>query len=253
MTFLNVVPKFFNNDKKLIFRDSFMIFMLLFTLLISLAVRYILPWMDGILIEKGFMPSENISFALHDTYPMWVSFISLYNGGLLAGMVAGFLMLDEKDEGTLTALIVTPVPLQHYTFYRFGLASLFSFVMMIAMVYIVGIEVLPLWQLLLLCASASLVSILVSLFLSLAAQNKIQGFAMGKFTSVAGWIIMGGWFVPENWQWVLGVFPPFLVHKAYWLALEGDDLWWLALALGTMAQLLAIYLMSKKFNESVYK
>ena len=59
--------------------------------------------------------------------------------------------------------------------------------------------------------------------------------------------------MPENWQWILGVFLPFLVHKAYWLALEGDDLWWVALALGTAAQLLAIYLMSKKFNESVYK
>ncbi|MBL1242702.1 MAG: hypothetical protein COB13_012695 [OCS116 cluster bacterium] len=253
MTFLKVVPKFFDNDKKLIFRDSFMVLMLLFTILIAVAVRYILPWLDGILIEKGYMPSENIAYALHDTYPMWASFISLYNGGLLAGMVAGFLMLDEKDEGTLTALIVTPVPLQHYTFYRFGLAALFSFLMMMIMVYIVGIELLPFWQLTLLCASASLVSIIVSLFLSLAAQNKIQGFAMGKFTSIAGWVIMGGWFLPENWQWLLGIFPPFLVHKAYWLALDGNPLWWLALALGTLLQVAAIYWMSKKFNESVYK
>lgn len=252
MSFTTAVPKFFHNDKKLIFCDSFMISMLCFTILIALAVRYLLPWLDAILMEKGYMPSDTVPYALHDTYPMWASFISLFNGGLLAGMVAGFLMLDEKDEGTLVALIVTPIPMHHYTLYRFGLAALFSFVTMIAMVYIVGIELLPFWQLVLLCASASLVSILVSLFLTLTAQNKIQGFAMGKFTSIAGWVIMGGWFLPENWQWLLGIFPPFLVHKAYWLALEGDNMWWLALALGTILQIAAIYFMSKKFNQSVY-
>lgn len=253
MDIFTTIPKFFHNDKKLIFRDSFMIFMLLFTFVMAIAVRYLLPWIDSVLIEKSYMPSETISFALHDTYPMWASFISLYNGGLLAGMVSGFLILDEKDEGTITALIVTPVPLHYYTNYRFGLAAIFSFFTMILMVYIVGVEILPFWQLSLLCASASLVSVMVSLFLSLAAQNKIQGFAMGKFTSIAGWVIMGGWFLPENWQWILAVFPPFLIHKAYWLALDGNGLWWLALALGTLLQLLAIYWMSRKFNQSVYK
>lgn len=252
MSFFTNIPIFLRNDKKLIFRDRFLVLMSLITILIAVAVRYALPWADATLISKGLMPSDSIPFAFHDTYPMFISFTALYNGGIISGMVAGFLLLDEKDERTLTALIVTPVPLHHYTLYRFGLAAIFSAVMMFIMLQIIGIALLPVWQLIIFCLSASLVSTIVALFLVLSAQNKVQGFAMGKFTSVAGFIIMGGWFVPETWQWVFGLFPPFLVHKAYWLALEGNNLWWLALALGTLAQLLAIYLMAKKFNNSVY-
>lgn len=253
MSFLSTIPKFARNDQKLILRDNFLILMAFITILIAVLVRYLLPWADATLIEKGYMPSASIPFALNEIYPMVVTFSALYNGGIISGMMAGFLLLDEKDEGTLTALIVTPVPLHHYTLYRFGLAAIFSAVMMFIMLQIIGIALLPAWQLILFCLSGSLVSTIVALFLVLSAQNKVQGFAMGKFTSVAGFIIMVGWFVPETWQWILAIFPPFLVHKAYWLALEGNNMWWLTLALGTLIQILAIYLMSKKFSQSVYK
>ncbi|MCJ8325049.1 MAG: hypothetical protein HRU29_09160 [Rhizobiales bacterium] len=252
MSFFTALPNFARNDRKLIFRDKFLVFMTIISIIIAIIMRYLLPWADAALIEKGLMPSASIPYALHDLYPMLVSFTALYNGGIISGMVAGFLLLDEKDEGTLQALIVTPVPLHYYTIYRFGLASIFSAVVMFIMVYIINILLLPAWQLVLLCISASQVSTIVALFLVLTAQNKVQGFAMGKFTSIAGFTIMIGWFVPDTWQWLLGIFPPFLVHKAYWLALEGNNLWWLALAIGTLAQIIAIYFMAKKFNKLVY-
>lgn len=253
MSFFQSVAKFARNDQKLIFRDSFLILMTFISILIAVVARYLFPWADATLMAKGLMPSASIPFAFSDTFPMFVAFTALYNGGIISGMVAGFLLLDEKDEGTLQALIVTPVPLHYYTVYRFGLAAIFSAVIMFVMMQIIGLMLLPVWQLILFCISASLVSTIVALFLVLSAQNKVQGFAMGKFTSIAGFIIMGGWFVPDAWQWMLGIFPPFLVHKAYWLALEGDGLWWVALALGTLVQLVAIYLMAKRFNSSVYK
>ena len=253
MSFFSIIPNFARNDRKLIFRDNFLVLMIFISILIAVVARYLLPWADATLMEKGLMPSASIPFAFADTFPMFVAFTALYNGGIISGMMAGFLLLDEKDEGTLTALIVTPVPLHHYTIYRFGLAAIFSAVIMFIMMQIIGLELLPVWQLALFCLSASLVSTLVALFLVLTAQNKVQGFAMGKFTSIAGFIIMGGWFLPENWQWLLGIFPPFLVHKAYWLALEGNNLWWVALALASLIQVAAIYWMAKKFNQLVYK
>lgn len=252
MSFFSSIPNFARNDKKLIFRDNFLILMTLMSIAIAIIARYLLPWADATLLAKGFMPSDSISLAFHDVYPMLVPFTALYNGGIISGMVAGFLLLDEKDEGTLQALIITPVPLHHYTIYRFGLAAIFSAVIMFIMLLIIGLTLLPAWQLVLFCISSSLVSTIVALFLVLTAQNKVQGFAMGKFTSIAGFIIMGGWFLPENWQWLLGIFPPFLVHKAYWLALDGNNLWVVTLLIGTIAQIVAIYFMAKKFNNSVY-
>lgn len=37
---------------------------------------------------------------------------------MVFGVVTGFLLLDERDDRTLTALQVTPLPLRAYIFYR---------------------------------------------------------------------------------------------------------------------------------------
>ena len=178
-------------------------------ILLAIICRYLLPWADAVLIEKSLMPSQTIPFPLHDIYPLLITFMALYNGTLMSGMMAGFLLLDEKDERTLQALSVTPVPLYHYTNYRFTLAALFSFLLCIVMLYIINIALLTFWQILLFSAAASLMSVITALFLIIFSQNKVQGFAMGKFTSVAGWVILIGWFIPEYWQWLLAIFPPF--------------------------------------------
>ncbi len=252
MSLLSTIPKFINNDKKLILRDNFSISMLFAGIGLAIILKYLLPWADAVLIEKGYAPSDNIPFALHELYPMLIPFMVLYNGSMISGMMSGFLMLDEKDERTLIALGVTPVPLYHYTLYRFGLAALFSFILLIIMLLIIDLVMLPMWQMLLFCAAGSLFSILAALFLVITADNKVQGFAMGKFLSIGGWVMMVGWFIPPPWQWFAGIFPPFFVHKAYWMALEGEAFWWLILALSTILQIITIYLMNKKYTKMVF-
>ncbi len=48
-------------------------------------------------------------------------------GTALAGTALGLMALDEKDNRTLIALQVTPLPLRHYMTYRVGLPMAFSF------------------------------------------------------------------------------------------------------------------------------
>lgn len=248
MPSLNILKTFLKNDQKLIFRDSFLIFMTIAGILIALICRYLLPWADQVLMAKSLMPSDTIPFALHETYPMLITFMALYNGTLMSGMMAGFLLLDEKDENTLQAISVTPVPFYYYTNYRFTLAAVFSFALSVAMLYIINIALLGFWQILLFSAAASLMSVMSALFLVIFSQNKVQGFAMGKFTSLAGWVILAGWFIPEPWQWLLGIFPPFLVHKAYWMALEEQQFWLQILGIAIIAQFILIALLTKAFN-----
>lgn len=64
---------------------------------------------------------------------------------------------------------------------------------------------------------------------------------------------MVGWFVPDPWQWLIGVFPPFLIAKALWMALAGDGLWWLALILGIVFQAVLIRWMMQRFNPWAYR
>ncbi len=250
---MSLIAKLINNDKRLVFRDRFLVFMAIAGLLLAVIIRYLLPWANLTLAAKGYMPSETIDFALSALYPMLVPFIALYNGAMMSGIMFGFLMIEEKEERTLIAFGVTPVPLYYYTLYRFGTAAIFSFMMIVIMMLIINIVALPFWQLLLFAAGASLFSILAALFLVLTAQNKVQGFAFAKFLSLSGWVILAGWFIPMPWQWLLGIFPPFYIHKAYWLALEGDSLWWWVLLLGVIIQLIAIVIMNKYSQNKMLK
>jgi fluoroquinolone transport system permease protein len=171
------------------------------------------------------------------------------------GWFFGFVLLDEKDDKTIKAMLVTPMPIRQYMAYRIFVPAFLAFFIVLAEVYIINLDgtLLPLWQTSLIAVGASLSAPIATLFFAIAAENKVQGFAMTKFTGTAGMLILFSWFVAVPWQWLFGLFPPFWVSKAYWLALEGNDFWLAALAIGILSQAGLIWGMLKAFNRIVYQ
>jgi len=112
---------------------------------------------------------------------------------------------------------------------------------------------IPFGHLLLIAAGAALAGPIASLFYAIFAENKVQGFAMAKFVGIAGWVILVGWFVAEPWQWLFGLFPPFLISKAYWMVLDGDGLWWVSLLAGIVLQAGLIALLIRRFTRVAYR
>jgi len=184
---------------------------------------------------------------------MLVAYLAIYTGALLVGTVFGFVLLDEKDNNTLKAMMVTPVPLRQYALYRAGLPAILAFFIVVGEVLFINQALLPLWQLLLISAGAALTAPIVSLFFAIVAENKVAGFAYSKFAGISGWAILIGFFVPEPWQWLIGLFPPFWISKAYWMALEGNNWWWAALLVGIILQVGLIRWMLRRFNKVAYR
>lgn len=253
MLMTQLVGKLGRNDAKLIGRDSFLIFMFLFAAVIAIVLRFGLPWMNSYLAEKGVLPGETISMSLSDIYPMFVAYLAFYTGALLVGTIFGFVLLDEKDNNTLKAMLITPVPLKHYVAYRVGLPAVMAFFITLGMALLINQVLLPLWQMVLVAAGASLTAPIVALFFATFARDKVQGFAYSKFGGISGWAFLIGWFVPEPWQWLIGLFPPFWVGKAYWLALGGVNWWWVALIVAVILQLALIRLLIERFNKVAYR
>ena len=241
------------SDAKLIGRDRFPLFMFGFIVYIIVVLRFLLPWANDYLAENGILPNESFSLSLADFYPMIVAYMAIFTGAMMVGTIVGFMLLDEKDHNTLKAMLVTPVRFQQYALYRVGLPAVLAFVIVVAMVLGINQALVPWWQLLLIAAGASLLAPMTTLFFALMAENKVQGFAYAKFTGISGWIIMGGWFIPGPWQWLLGVFPPFWISKAYWLAFAGSSWWWPTLIVGVLLQLGLIYWLAQRFNKVVYR
>lgn len=253
MQMTQLVGKLGRNDVKLIGRDSFLVFMFLFAAIIAVVLRLGLPALNSYLAENGVMPGETIPISLSDVYPMLVAYMALYTGALLVGTVFGFVLLDEKDDNTLKAMLVTPVPLNQYVLYRVGVPAILAFVIILGMALFINQALLPLWQMILISAGGALTAPIVSLFFATVAENKVQGFAYSKFGGISGWTILIGWFVPEPWQWLIGLFPPFWISKAYWLALDGNSWWWVALIAGIVLQAGVIYLLVQRFNKVAYR
>lgn len=253
MQVTKLVSNLASNDLKLIRRDSFLIFMFLFAAIIAVALHYFLPWLNVYLTGTGLLPREGVATSLAELYPMLVAFFALFEGALLVGAVFGFVLLDEKDGNTIKAMLVTPVPLKRYLMYRVAVPAFLGFFVIAGMILFIGLAFLPLWQMLLITAGASLTASIVALFFATFAENKVEGFALSKVGGIAGWAIPLGWFLPEPWSWLMGLFPPYWVSKAYWMAYAGEGMWWLALLIGIILQLALIMVLIKRFNKVAYR
>ena len=253
MQMTELLPKIGDNDLKIIRRDNFLLFMLVYVIFIGLFVRYAMPWLNIVMAENGVLPNARMPIALADLYPMLVAYFCLFVMVLLPGSVYGFMLLDEKDDNTLSAMLVTPLPLQQYLGYRLAVVTALAFVIVLFMLYAVAQALLPLWKLIFLAAGAALAAPIAALCFGVFAENKVQGFAYSKFGGIAGWTVLIGWFVPEPWQWLIGFFPPFWVSKAYWMALEGRPAWWIALIAGFVLQAALIALLMRRFQVNAYR
>lgn len=249
----HLVSRLGRNDAKLIGRDRMLLVLLAFVVYISAVLRYGLPWANTYLAEHGILPGENVAHPLADYYPLIVAFLAFYSGAQIMGTIMGFVFLDEKDDNSLQALLVTPLPFHSYMGYRIGLTTVVSLFIIAAMVLFINQALIPIWQLFLISAGAALTAPILMLFFAITAENKVQGFAMGKFVGIGGWVILGGWFVAEPVQWLFGLFPPFWVSKAYWMILEGRSLWWLALLIGILSQAILIAWLMRRFKRVAYR
>lgn len=242
---LALFSRFVLNDLRLIRRDRFLVMMAGLGFFIAVLMRFVLPWADTYLAEAGLLPGDAVKNRLSYYFPLLVSFIGLLQSCLLSGAIFGFVFLDDKDGHTLQAIRVTPVPFTMFLAVRLFVPMVIACLLSVVMILIMGQALIGFWQLALIAAGASLFAPVVVLFYAIAAENKVQGFAMAKFVAISGWIILGGWFVPEPYQWLSAVFPPFLAHKAYWLAEAGNGAWGPVLLSGVVYQLVVIVLMEK--------
>jgi fluoroquinolone transport system permease protein len=230
-------------DVRLIGRDLFLIYLLFYINALAVIMRLALPHLDSALASNAL-----VAFSLPDWYPMLVAYVSVFLGSALIGMIFGFVLLEERDSRTLDALLVTPLRLDHYLGYRVGVPMAFAFVQVIVSVLVTSVAVAPIGPLIAIAAGASLAAPITSLYFATFAANKVQGLALTKFIGAAGFLIPLAWFTPAPLQYLFGLFPPFWVSKAYWLALDGNPLWFVAWSIGVALQGFVVVALARRFN-----
>jgi len=182
-------------------------------IMIGAVCRYIIP------ILFRFIPS-GVDLELY--VQMGVAVLILFPS-LLTGMIAAFLMLDEKDEGTLLAIQVTPIPRTHYALYRLLSPVLMSVVLVIAMVLISELATVSVTALVFTALLASLSAPLWAFIIFLLSGNKIEGLAMVKLLNLFVGLPLLAEILPKSLIPVLWPLPLYWPYKFMVEVLRGAN------------------------------
>ena len=200
-------------DAHNVVRDSMLRWIALFTPAFGLLFRFGVPSVAEALRRQ-------FNFDLVSYYPLLMSFLPLILAGMI-GSVVGFLLLDQRDDQTLSALLVTPLSLGDYLRYRLSGLMLVSVVFGAVMVPLAGLTPTTPLQAVVTAVTAAPLAPIYALFLGTMAANKVQGFALAKAVGIVMVPCIVSYFVTGPWQKAFGLLPHYWPLKVFWLFNEG--------------------------------
>lgn len=216
---MNALLTFASTDLRNIRRDSMLATMLLVPWLMVVLLRLLLPLLGDWMMAR-------FQLDLATLQPLFLSLFFVLQIPMLFGLVFGLLVLDERDEGTLTALRVTPVSPNTYLIYRVGMSALLAAFYVALTLALSGLIPSARWGAILpIALLAGLFGPLVALLLAAFAKNKMEGLALAK---LLGSLMLGplaAYFLPSRWQLAVGILPSYWPAKALWVALAGNNPW----------------------------
>jgi fluoroquinolone transport system permease protein len=233
-------------DIRSVRRDSLLSWMVLMPFVIAIFLRLAVPPLRDRLLDLA-------QFDLAPYFPVILALYFVLFTPMMFGMVIGFLLLDEQDSDTLTALQVSPVPIGGYALYRLAVPMLLSVLVTLVVFPLANLGSLPLGKLMLIAVAASPIGPMLGLFIAAFASNKVQGFALLK--AVGGVLVLPvvAFFITGPWELAFGIFPTYWVTKGYWILESGAAGAWPYLALAIAYPGLLTAWLLRRFVAKLYR
>lgn len=200
-------------DARVLWRDPLLIWMTAMPIAMALLIRLI---------------AQGLANLFPETAPAFPAYYPVVMGGYLmtapgmVGFVIGFLLLDERDAGTLRALRVTPLSMRHYLAYRVAGPLIAGTAATVIGYPIAGLVPIEFSALVTLAVLAGLAAPLLALVVAASAPNKVAGFAVVKVLNSLNLLPIAAFFVPPPLQYVAGVVPTYWPMRALWSAAAGE-------------------------------
>jgi fluoroquinolone transport system permease protein len=231
-------------DLRNVARDPMLRWVAVLTPLFGLLFRFAVPPIAVALEER-------LDFDLTMYYPLLMSFLPLMVAGMI-GAVVGFLLLDQRDDQTMSALLVTPLSLGDYLRYRMIVLLALCVALSWITVPLAGLTETTWLQLTVTSIVAAPLAPIYALFLGSFAGNKVQGFALAKAIGIVILPCIAAYFVTGPWQTAFGVVPHYWSMKVFWLFDAGAPEAALAHAVvGLGWQGLVLVLLARRFSRIV--
>ena len=229
------------NDLFNLRRDPLLIYLALVPWLMVLLVRLAVPGLTLWL-------QEVYGVDLAPYYPLIVSFFFIMEIPMIIGVIMGLLLLDERDDGVITALGVTPVSGLRFVRYRLELMIGLSAVHVLICAPLTGLVPPAAWpRLVPIALLCSLFAPLLALIMAVFAGNKLEGLALMKALGVLLVGPVAAYFIRSEWRLVLGLLPSYWWARAYW-AMERSGEMWACLGIGTVYHAALILWLARRFR-----
>ncbi|MBU9714790.1 hypothetical protein [Evansella tamaricis] len=244
------VNMFLKGDARNIFRDPLMILVLMIPIIMFFLVQYGIPYVDDQL-------SKYTTFQLLDHRTIIIGFILIMTP-MMVGMLTGFLLLDEKDDGIFSYMEITPMKKMGFIGYRITLPVIISLIISVIMgVIFLSDESKLNWGLLgLSILSISLYGPIITMYLASLCNNKVEGMTYTKMISILT-IAPFASYLFDNWWTVIAYLIPFTWGvELLFASITGEYFGlvrnWFGLFIGSMANnVIILWLFYKKLQNSL--
>lgn len=200
--------KLISNQIKRIGRDNMLLLLLVYPALLAVVGKFLIPFLRGVFIEN---------FDLMDHYPALLVFFIIANP-YIYGALAAFTLLDEREENVLQAIRVTPLTLPRYLGAKVFFFVIVSIVSGMFITWFLDLVTISFGESFiintLIAMSAPFSMVLINSF----ANNRLEGFALVKGTSLMIVLPLLAFYVPEKWHLLIGIIP------GYWPAMSVNKL-----------------------------
>ncbi len=200
---------------KVLSRDSFMVFIFFLPVFTALLFRILMP-----ILQAGLLPYLD----LYDYYPL-IALFALLLSPLMSGMVAGFNLLDERDEDILTYISITPLTKNGYLLFKITAPMLLVILQSSVIMFVLNTAQLNYLRGALLIVVLCLQTPLYALIMASFASNKVEGLAVGKFAGIGILGFFASYFLNQWWKYAAALLPPFWIAESYFA--ENSVFWYL--------------------------
>ncbi len=131
----------------------------------------------------------------------------------LVGWISGFLILEERDDGPLIAVEITPIGKNGLMVYRLTLTFIMS-----AIITLLSIELLlpnMVWEMkIFYIILIGLEAMSMALIIPALANNKVEGLAVAKLVNI-GALMPALALIPSAWRYLGAIFPTYWIGESF--------------------------------------
>ncbi|WP_018931552.1 hypothetical protein [Gracilibacillus lacisalsi] len=228
-------------DIKNIKREPLLVFSLFGVLILSVIIRLGLPVLHDILLTYA-------SFPLQPHFRIIVS-LALLMTPLMIGMLYGFIILDERDEGVLLFYAVTPITKTGYLFARILAPIIITFLISFAVVLLQGLVVWKLNTFLPVAVLLALQAPIITMMLASLAANKVEGLALTKVINLMILAPLLDYLISHPIIKITMLIPVYWPVKIFMEA-ESENYWW-NISVGYVITLIWLTFLERIFRKRI--